>query len=115
MSRINSRSKGKRGELEAAEEVRKWGYTARRGKQFSGGDDSPDVVHSIPGIHLEVKRTEKFRFWEAVDQANNDCGNNTPVVMYRKNNRPWMAIESFDSYMKTQIELEELRKQCGNG
>jgi hypothetical protein len=108
--RINSRSKGKRGELEAAAEVRKYGYSSRRGQQFSGSGDSPDVIHSVPGIHLEVKRCEKFRIWVAIDQANEDCPvDKKPVVMHRKNNREWLAIQSFRNFMETQKELKELR------
>ena len=112
--RINSRSKGKRGELEAAAEVRKYGFSGRRGQQFSGSGDSPDVIHSVPGIHLEVKRSEKFRIWVAMDQANNDCPvDKIPVIWHRKNNRESLAILSFHNFMVIQQELEELRKRCG--
>ena len=112
--RINSRSKGVRGELEAAVEIRKYEFDARRGQQFSGSGDSPDVIHSVPGIHLEVKRSEKLRIWVAMDQANNDCPvDKKPVVMHRKNNREWLAIQSFRHFMETQQELEELRRKCG--
>jgi Holliday junction resolvase len=53
----NSRQKGKRGELEAAKYLRSLGFTsARRGVQYSGGPDSPDVVcDELPGVHIEVK------------------------------------------------------------
>jgi Holliday junction resolvase len=40
-----SREKGKRGELELAAELRRlFGIEARRGVQYCGGGDSPDVV-----------------------------------------------------------------------
>ena len=55
---INSRAKGARGEREFAAFMREHGYEAHRGQQFAGSADSPDVVHSIPGIHIEVKRVE---------------------------------------------------------
>jgi hypothetical protein len=46
---MNSRNKGKRGELEAAHMLTHEGFPARRGQQFSGGTDSPDVVcESLP-------------------------------------------------------------------
>jgi hypothetical protein len=38
---MNSRNKGKRGELEAAKFLASEGFPARRGQQFSGGADSP--------------------------------------------------------------------------
>jgi len=41
---MNSREKGKRGERQWRDELRANGYTARRGQQFAGSPDSPDVV-----------------------------------------------------------------------
>lgn len=67
-----SRNKGKTGEREVAALLRKYGYDAHRGQQFSGGNDSPDIVHSIPGLHIEVKRVEQFNLWAAIDQADAD-------------------------------------------
>lgn len=96
---MNSRAKGARGELEAAAKLREHGYEARRGQQFSGGGDSPDVVHTIPGIHLEVKRVEKGQLYEWLEQAKRDAGDKTPVVMHKRNRREWVAILPFDALM----------------
>jgi Holliday junction resolvase len=41
---MNSREKGKRGERQWRDELRAQGFAARRGQQFSGSPDSPDVV-----------------------------------------------------------------------
>lgn len=96
---MNSKRKGCRGEREAAAALVKAfpGTEARRGQQFTGGPDSPDV-HWIEGVHVEVKRTESLRLWEAVEQANRDCGDRIPIVLHRPNGRPWLAI----------VELEDL-------
>ena len=51
---MNSRTKGKRGELEVAHLLKKYGYDARRGQQFAGINGDADVV-GLPGIHLEIK------------------------------------------------------------
>ena len=61
--------KGKKGELELAKFLREHGYpSARRGQQHAGGGDSPDVVcPELPGLHIENKRTERFRLYEAMD------------------------------------------------
>ena len=70
-----SRRKGKRGELEAAAEIRRLFRTeARRGRQFQGSDDSPDVLADIEDVHVEVKRTEVLRLHEALAQAVEDAG-----------------------------------------
>jgi hypothetical protein len=42
----------------AKEWVRVFGGQARRGQQFAGGTDSPDVISSHENLHLEVKRVE---------------------------------------------------------
>lgn len=104
---MNSRDKGARGELEWAEELKARGFEARRGQQFSGGGDSPDVVHNIPGVHFEVKRTERFSLYAAVDQARRDAGTtNMPIVVHRCNDDKhkascrgdWLVVLSADDY-----------------
>ena len=88
-----SRRKGKSGELEAAGELRRlFGVDARRGRQYQGTDESPDVMTGIEGLHVEVKRTEKLRAYEAIRQAAEQCGTDVPVVLHRANRREWLAI-----------------------
>ena len=83
---INSRTKGADAEREMAAILRARGYLdARRGQQFAGGGDSPDVI-GIPGVHLELKRTERFALYDAVNQARRDSeGRSVPVVAHRCN------------------------------
>ena len=89
----NSRRKGKRGELEAAAEIRRLlGLPARRGQQYRGTADSPDVIVDLPGVHFEVKRTERLRIYQAVEQARRDAHPKIPVVLFRSNRREWLAI-----------------------
>ena len=88
-----SRNKGKVGERELAHELtRVLGVSARRGVQFRGSPDSPDVIADIPGVHIECKRTERFRLYEALEQAVEDAGANVPVVLHRQNRQPWVAV-----------------------
>lgn len=93
---INSRRKGAVGELEFAAFLRERGFEARRGQQFSGGADSPDVVHNIDGVHFEVKRCEKGGLYDWLKQAVADAGFKTPIVAHRKNNQEWVAILQMD-------------------
>lgn len=89
---INSRQKGKRGELEVAKLLRDYGYDCRRGQQYCGANGDADVV-GLPGIHIEVKRKEKLNLYEALDQAKRDAKpGEKPVVLHRKNNCEWVAI-----------------------
>lgn len=87
-----SRNKGKRGELEFAAFLKSFGVEAARGVQHRGGENSPDVIHSIPGVHFEVKRVEQLRLLPSLDQATKDAGSKTPVVAWRRNNGEWIAI-----------------------
>ncbi len=91
----NSRSKGKRGELEAAAKLNEWypWTNTRRGQQFHGGADSPDLVWDLEGIHIEVKRTEKFRIYDAMDQAIRDAEDKIPMVAFRSSDRYWLSIK----------------------
>ncbi|MGE0576144.1 MAG: hypothetical protein AB7F22_07780 [Reyranella sp.] len=97
----NSRAKGKAGELELAKKLRERGYGARRGQQFKGGADSPDVV-GLPGFHIEAKRvegkTKGVYAWLA--QAISDASEGaTPVVMHRANGEEWVAILRLDDFL----------------
>lgn len=89
----SSRDKGARGELEWAEFLRStFGVEARRGCQFAGGPDSPDVVGGISDTHVEVKRVEKLSIYSAIDQAIRDAGEfDVPYVAHRRNRKGWLV------------------------
>ena len=94
-----SRDKGKVGEREFAKFLQDRGYEARRGQQFSGGGDSPDVVHSVPFLHFEVKRVESLRLWPALEQAENDApAEKLPAVAHRPNRRDWVIVMYADDF-----------------
>lgn len=101
-----SNRKGKRGELEAAAEIRRlFGTEARRGRQFQGSDDSPDVLTAIPDVHVEVKRTEVLRLHEALAQAIEDAGTKVPLVLHRANRHPWIAVVRLDDLPRLAVQL----------
>ncbi len=88
-----SRDKGAAGERELAAKLQEYGIKARRGQQFSGSPDSPDVVTELKDIHIECKRVEALSIYPAMEQAENDCGEHKfPVVMHRRSRRQWLAI-----------------------
>lgn len=97
---MNSKDKGKRGELELAEMLREAGFEARRGQQYNGAAGDQDVVHSVPGIHIECKRVEKLNVLSAYKQASADCGTKVPVVMHRCNRAPWLVTLSLDDFLR---------------
>lgn len=99
---LNSRNKGKRGELEFRDECRKAGYTAERGQQRKGGSDSPDVIiKELPWLHPEVKRAERFRLYPSMAQAEGDADSDQmPVVFHRRSRHRWVAVIRIDDFWK---------------
>lgn len=99
---MNSRSKGARGEREWRDQLRAAGYTARRGQQFAGGTDSPDVIceELASVIHWEVKRVESLNLAAAMAQAQRDCAGKVPVVAHRKNSQPWLVTLPAEALFK---------------
>ena len=104
---MNSNQKGKRGERELATWLTERGHPARRGQQYSGSPDSPDVVcPSLAGLHFEAKRVERLRLHESIEQAIADAGKGmVPIVAHKANRRPWLAILRLDDL----IQLLEAR------
>lgn len=96
---INSRQKGAAAERELANYLKTWGYDTRRGQQFHGGADSPDVV-GLPTVHVECKRVESGNLYNWLEQATEDAGiDKTPVVCHRRNHKPWVAILSLSDFL----------------
>lgn len=105
---MNSKQKGKRGELEFCSFLRDQGFEARRGQQYKGGGDSPDVVSDLPlPIHWEVKRTEAFRLWDALTQAKAEAGAvELPVVAHRRNRCEWVVVLRAEDFLSILREVD---------
>jgi Holliday junction resolvase len=105
--KINSRSKGKRGELQFRDVLRKHNLTARRGQQFSGGPGSPDVIcEELASVHFEVKNTQRGDIYGWMKQAIEDAGGKLPIVVHRRNHKGWVAILDADELLKLLIMRE---------
>jgi len=95
---MNSNRKGKSGEREFAAYLRGHGIEARRGQQFSGSPDSPDVISSLP-FHVEVKRVESLNLGKACEQAASDAGGRPWVVASRRNRGPWLITMNAETFL----------------
>lgn len=96
---INSKRKGKNGELEFAKYCQKQGYKVRRTAQFCGNSGEAADCVGLPGIHIEVKRNEHLNIHDAMSQAVNDHKKNTlPIVAHRKNNTDWLITMRADDW-----------------
>lgn len=102
---MNSRDKGKRGELELARKLREYGYVCRRGQQYSGANGDADVV-GLPGVHIECKRVERLNLDDAMAQAKEDAKGKMPAVFHRKNHGEWRVTMALDDFMRIYSEWE---------
>lgn len=110
---MNSRQKGKRGELELAQYLRNKGHLeARRSAQYCGKTgDAPDIV-GVEGLHIECKRVEQFSDETALRQAERDARKgNLPVVMYRRKGEHWKVCTRLDLFLLIWGELTDLQKR----
>ena len=69
-----SKRKGKSGELEVVSLLKTAGFPARRGQQFLGNSDSPDIVCESLPLHIECKRTESISIYPVMEKAQADAG-----------------------------------------
>lgn len=111
--KINSRNKGKVGELEFVDFLKERGIEARRSQQYAGGGDSPDVIAGgcMAGVHIEVKRKESGNIYDWLDQACTDADLcNMPVVAHRRNGKRWVAIldmRDFVTIIKENVDAKQ--------
>ncbi len=102
MGKINSKKKGNAGELEFAHLLKDAGYEARRGQQFSGGGDSPDVVCDSLPFNIEVKRVERLNLEQAMEQSKRDAASDgkIPIVAHRRNRQEWLVTMQYSEWIK---------------
>lgn len=102
---MNSKRKGKAGELEWCKLCRVHGFKdVRRTAQFCGNTGEAADCIGLPGIHQEVKRVEKLNIHEAMAQAERDAEvegeGNMPIVAHRRNNTKWLVTMRAEDWFK---------------
>lgn len=99
---MNSKQKGKRGELELVHRLNELGFQTRRTAQYNGKEQGSlaDLI-GIEGVHIECKRVESLNINDAYEQSVRDCNDGeTPTVFHRKNNKPWLVTLSLEDWAK---------------
>ncbi len=100
-----SKDKGKRGELEVVALLHKYGFEARRGQQFRGGGDSPDVIHTRRGLSVEVKLRETLSLYPALEKAAEDDADKAAIVFHRRNRKPWIVAMYAEDFLELMKEM----------
>lgn len=126
---VNSRQKGKRGELDWCRFLRSIGFHARRTQQFAGADGTSDAVSDdLPNVHMEVKLCEQVwpgsaAWGDAIEQAQRDSLGRPWCVAHRQSRRPWMltyaahlppVIVTTTGPKRIQLVLLELNDRTGH-
>tara|TARA_R100000654_G_scaffold23479_1_gene45890 strand:- start:1570 stop:1959 length:390 start_codon:yes stop_codon:yes gene_type:complete len=117
---MNSRQKGKHGELEAAkaiEEALDCGKM-RRSQQYCGKAGDADIV-GIDGIHIEVKRYKRISSIDFLRQAEIDARlGEVPIVVMRENgDKDWVVqvrLKSLKSLSSIIHLIGENNGTCGH-
>lgn len=110
----HSLNKGKRGERAWRDILRAAGLDARRGAQYSGSNESPDVVcKELSLFHTEVKAVEKTAFHDWMAQAVHDAGTKIPYVAWKKNHKGWLVVLQADDFIKLAKSFQD--KESDNG
>jgi len=110
---MNQRAKGARGERLWRDQLREAGFTARRGQQFSGGTDSPDVIcEELKNLHMEVKFVEALNLQKACEQAERDAGLKAWIVAHKRNRTDWKVTMDAGLFFQLLREgMDSLTKQ----
>lgn len=104
-----SRQKGKVGEREVAGLLRQHGYEGRRGVQYRGMPGAQDVV-GLPGASIEVKRTERFDLYGALEQAKAArMQDEVGVVFHRRNACDWVVAIDAHDFMRLWTASREVK------
>ena len=93
---MNSRAKGKRVELGAAEALRSIGLDARRSAQYQGVGSDGDLIVEPSELHVEVKARQRISVYAWHDQARRDARGKTPILLMRADRRPFLAVVMLD-------------------
>lgn len=110
---MNSRRKGKEGELALVRKLKEYGYDVRRSQQYAGINSDADVV-GIDHLHIEAKYRQNGhgQTYEWMDQAKREARpDEIPVVMHKKvsqeyRGNEWLVTMTLEDFMKIWSEYD---------
>lgn len=100
---VNSKQKGKRGELLWAHWLKDHGCcSARRSQQFNGGEGLSDVLcEELSKFAHEVKFVENLNLQKAMDQSIRDAkGKFIPIVAHKRKCTEWLVTMRAEDWIK---------------
>lgn len=117
---INSKAKGKRGELYVVNKFKDRGYKCNRTAQFKGNTGRADDIEGIDYIHAEVKFVENLNISKAMEQAIRDNLASEryafPTVFHKKTREKLLVTMRFDDWIQlydsyySDMKLKEMNR-----
>ena len=110
---MNSRRKGKEGELALVRKLKEYGYDVRRSQQYAGINSDADVV-GIDHLHIEAKYRQNGhgQTYEWLNQAKREARpDEIPVVMHKKVSKEyrgneWLVTMTLEDFIKIWSEYD---------
>ena len=113
---MNSRTKGKRGELELVKALRALGLDAERTVQHEGRGSAGDIRIFGCCIHTENKRRRRLTVQAFMDQAERDMvPHHVPLVVMRQDGGKHLAMFRLADLWSLMTELERARRHKADG
>ncbi len=109
----HSRRKGKVAELEVVAIARDCGFArAERAAPMQAGhpDGHPDVA-GVGRLHVEVKRRGKGSLYALAVAACRERPGEIPMLAYREDRGPWLAVLPLAEAFKLERENADLRRE----
>lgn len=106
MAKINSKSKGKRGELDLVHSLRDAGFPdVKRSVQYCGKATGTADLVGLPGVHVEAKNVERLNIWSALAQSKRDAEadgkGNIPAVFFKRNRSGgWYVVTPLEDFVR---------------
>ena len=74
-------------------------------RSITMGDSGEDILLSPAARRLfpfsvECKNQESLNIWSAIEQAENNSGNHTPLVIFKRNRTKTYAVLEFDKLLE---------------
>ena len=110
---INSRAKGKRGELSARDAVREhWSAPDCIRSAQAAGAFAPDLLHAGMNIHVEVKSVGKIGSEKYLRQAELDAEDSElPIVVMKQSRGEWCVMFRLKDSVRFADMISENRKK----
>ena len=106
---MNSKSKGKRGELYVVNKFKDYGFKCNRTAQFKGNTGRADDIEEIDYIHCEVKFVENLNISKAIGQAVRDSKESKreafPTVFHKKSREDLLVTMRFEDWIQLYSEF----------